>query len=244
MHRILWLTSIFGPLCFAPAPAQQPAPPIVPLQLPKEVTGLRETPIDIIADTKGKAVRWRAVDPGIVLLWDLPDLRANKKAIVLGCRPGRYRVEAWSSINDEPTPIVACTVIISEPNPPPLPPDPKPPLPEPVDPLMAKFQTAYDADAAPPAAKKGQLVLMIGLYQAMAEHAGDKTIKSTGDLLSDYKATAGKVLLPGLLVELRRVIAAEIAAAFGTDSIALDDATRKKAIDHFDKIAKALGGVK
>lgn len=223
------------------AHAQQPAEPL----RVKDAAGAVHGKIELAAETMGKFVRWRLIDPGPLLIDDLPDLRTRKQAILYSCKPGKFRVECWTAINDEPSAIVVCVVtIVGEPQPPP-PPEPPvpPPPPPPADPLTAALQLCYNQDPQLQPIKAAHLQRMIGLYQAMTIHAADKGITKLADLLSDYQKTAAG--MPNELIGCRKLVAAEIAAALGTNTNAmLDDAMRQRAVDLFARLAKAASGVK
>lgn len=266
-----WLTLILSLLATNAASttstyyASRTAGPDSPVDvvLPKEFKGKPGVPIELKADTAGTKVRWRAVDAGVLLITDMPDLAASKKALAIACLPGRYRVECWSAVNNEPTAIYLTTVVVGEmpgptppdpplppppvpPNPvPPVPPPPPPPPLPPVNPLTVKLQAAYTADPGVASVKAGQRVMLIGLYEAMVDHAKQNSITTTGELLADLKAVAEKMIAKGALIECRKVIAAEIGAALGSNPDArLDPDLRPRAVDVFDRIAKSLSEVK
>lgn len=215
----------------------------VPFSVPEKVEGKPGEFVTVTAVTEGKTVRWLVMDPGLQL-FPSELLRDSKTAVVIGQQAGRYRLAVYTAINGEPTPPIICTVILGGPGPiPPQPPGPTPP-PAPAD-LVAKLQAAFTADAAPVAQKQAALTLLCGLYQAMVPHCDSKDLKTVGDLLTDLKAVAAKMIVPGALTTVRQVIATEIATALGTTpATVLDDANRAKAKDVFNRIANALGGVK
>lgn len=227
------------------------AQPADPLKLPTEVKGLPGKFIAIKAETMGKQVRWRAVDPGIEILDDLPSLKERKEIRCIACKPGRYRIEAYTSINDEPTPIVVCTVVIGDappgPNPPnPNPPKPNPPVP-PTDPLVAKLAAALATDGGSTPVNRAQLIALIGLYEAAADHAAKPGITTVGMLLEDIRKVAygdgGQpgLIRPDVLVGVRKAISAEVANVLGDEPNAqLDTVTRARAVDTFRRIAAAL----
>ncbi len=230
------------------------AQPADPLKLPKEVKGLPGKFITIKAETMGKHVRWRAVDPGLEILDDLPSLKEGKEIRCIACKPGHYRVEAYTSINDEPTPIVVCTVVIGSvppgPNPPnPKPPNPNPPLP-PADPLVSKLSAAFAADGGPTPVNRAQVVALIGLYEAAADHAAKPGITTVGMLLEDIRKVANGeggqpgLIRPDVLVGVRKAISAEVVNVLGDEpSTRLDVVTRTRAVDIFRRIAAALAKV-
>lgn len=217
-----------------------------PLKLPKEIIGKPDTRIEVQAETMGKFVRWRMQAGGPILIDDLPDLKTAKKCLVYGCKPGRYRLECWTAINDEPSAIYCCDVVIEGVVPPipPTPIPPTPPVPPPVDLLAARLQAAYDADTGNAGLKKAQAMQMIGLYQAMELHAADMTIKSTADLLSDYKTTAESLLIKDVLVGPRQIIAAEVAAVLGSEPMVLHEVMRARAVTLFKRLATSMQAVK
>lgn len=226
--------------------------PADPLKLPREVQGQPGKFIPIKAETMGKQVRWRALDPGLEILDDLPSLKEGKEIRCIACKPGRYRVEAYTSINDEPTPIVVCTVVIGDappgPNPPPNPnpPNPNPPNP-PIDPLIAKLSAALVADGGSTPVNRAQLIALSGLYEAAADHAAKPGIATVGMLLEDIRKVAygdgGQpgLIRPDVLVGVRKAISAEVVSVLGDEpSAQMDAATRTRAIDMFRRIAAAL----
>lgn len=219
----------------------------VPLKVPEEVKG-KPGLVYVKAETSGVNVRWVLLDPGPSFI--PPEFLKDPRVAVVFClEPGRYRLLAYTGKGDEVSEPAITTLVIEgkgpNPTPPgPIPPGPTPP-PSPPDPLVAKFQAAFSADASP--AKAAALTSLVGLYQAMAEHTrDDRTLTTLGDVLGDLQRTAKRLNLPAeALVELRKQIAAEVAATIGTNpSLALDAALRSRAVDAFTKIAEALGKVK
>lgn len=234
------------------AVSRPPSPTVRDLTLPKEVKGKPGELITIQATTPGSKVSWRSLDPGLTLTTNLAELITAKQCIAVGVKPGRYRVECWTAVGSEPSAIVQTIVVISEdaagpPGPPgPTPGPSPPPAPAPPsNPLTVKLQAAYNADSAPLAAKRGQLALLQGLYEAMAEHAKDTKLATARELLSELQKAGGKMIAPGALPEVRQVIAAEIAAALGDNPHAkLDPDIRPKAVSCFGRIAQSLSEVK
>lgn len=241
MQRVLCLALL---LCSAAAAQAE-----VLVKLPEEVRGRPGDFLTIKADTECKTVRWVLLDAGPSLL--PPELlRDPRTAVLFSLRPGRFRLLAYGAKGDEPSQPVICLLVIEEtgPTPPPgpLPPDPKPPSPPMPDQLALKFAAAYKADAGDQAVKAQQLAKLIGLYQAMAESTSDdKTRKTIGDVLGDLKQLGSKMLITDSLIELRKLIAGEVAAVLGTDPApALDSVLRTRAVEAFIRISKALEQVK
>lgn len=239
---------------YATKPAS-PAPDVAELVV-KDVSGKVHDRIELKADTQGTHVKWRSLNKNLMLIDDLPDLIAGKRAIAIGKRAGTYHVECWSAIGNEPTAIYRATVKIDSADPvppdptppgptPPGPTPPNPPPPAPTSPLTLKLQVAYDSDSASASVKAAQKGTLQVLYEAMVDHAKNKEIVNTSDLLADLKAASDKMVPKTALIEMRKVNAAEVAAALGdsTDS-KLDPDLRPKAIDVFGRIAKSLSEVK
>lgn len=195
--------------------------------------------VTLTAKTEAKEVVWLLKDEGLQVL--PPGLLKDSKTFCcIAPRPGKYRILAIAAVADRPI-WAEALVVVASPDPPVPPLPPPPPV---VDDLVKRLQAVYTADPSP--AKRGQLVNLIGLYAAMADHASDPSITTTKALLDDLRKVAGELILPNVLTELRKVISAEIAVALGepSDAARLDAATRAKAIDTFRKISKSLEQVK
>lgn len=213
------------------------------LILPLEVRGKVGEFIMVKATTTGALVRWVLMDEGPAFL-PTELLKDTQTAVLFSLKPGKFRVLAYTSINGTPTMPAIATVIVGD-SPKPAPPTPPTPPPTPVDPLVMRFQAAYTTSPEPPATKTKQKDLLVGLYQAMAIHAADTNIRTTNDLLGDLKKTAEKLLLPDVLVEVRKLISAEVGAVLGNaGAVAIDEPMRKKAVEIFGKIARSLDSVK
>ena len=213
----------------------------VPLTLPKEIKGKSGEFVVIRAETACPVVRFVILDAG-PNLFPADLLKDEKVCVLLTLKPGTYRVLAYTAKGDVPSLPVIVSVIIEGETPPPPPPTP----PQPVDPLAERFQTAYAADKEPAASKRGQLANLIGLYQAIAELTRDVNhFKNLGDVLTDLQKTAKSMLRADALIEVRKLIAAEVNSTLGTNpTIVLDATMRPRVADCFTRIAKALEQVK
>jgi hypothetical protein len=213
-----------------------------PLALPSEVKAKVGEFAIVKAQAGGEVVRWVLMDTGPSLL--PPELlKDSKSAVIFSLREGKFRLLAYSCHGGEPTPPAICTVVVG--NAPDVPTPPPPPLPGPVDPFTSKFQMAFLASPESMEVKNVQRNNLIGLYQAMAEHSQKKEIHTTTDLLADLNNTARAMINKDVLVDLRKLISAEVGAVLGkTGNTVLDDATRAKAVTIFSRIAKALEQVK
>lgn len=104
------------------------------LTLPNEVKGAANAFIQVAANTNCKHVRWYAVDAGLSLL--PPELlKDSRTAVVLAAKEGRFRLLAYTAVDDSPSEPSVCWVVVgaSPPGPGPVPPSP-PPGPDPIPP--------------------------------------------------------------------------------------------------------------
>lgn len=118
-------------------------------------------------------------------------------------------------------------------------PKPPPPKPDPADPLTALFQAAYDRDAG--LDKKERLADLAELYRQAVDLAKDGKVVTTAELVQRIQAAAKALKVTGL-VEVRKLVAAEIAAVFPEDE-PLTEAKRSAAAVLFAKIHTVLKGV-
>lgn len=124
------------------------------------------------------------------------------------------------------------------PAPPPVPPVPPPPVPpEPSDPFKKALFDAYQNDSG-----KDKLASLAGVFRFMAGEAALPTKSKIDELVMDMKAKRVKDVgdsLPGV----RAVIGNELAAALPAVGY-LNDATRQKCINTYNRIAAALEELK
>lgn len=217
------------------AVAQDPASP---LDVPTPKPGKVGRYIGLKAETKGEVVIWKALSEGIDFIDPIFAPKDQRVTGVIADVPGTYKVMAITAVENKPYFVVVEVVFEGKEPPPP----PKPPVPPgPSNDLSKKLKAAYEADPAPKAVKDGQKVLLCGLYDAMTVHAQKKEILTTGKLLDDMKATASSMIIPGALVECRKIISAEIVKELGDNPNAkLDPDLRPKAVEVFARITKSL----
>ena len=184
--------------------------------------------------------------PGIVEAINLEELGVVVDAakvtakLLVGRVPGVYSVMSWNASGSVASDLAICTVTITGDVPPPKPPGP----PGPVDPLTAALQAAYNLDKDVDRDKS--LKFLQSAYSYLAANAVVQTqIKTNADALAWLK---GFVEAPkdGLaitqVVNLRRAIATDMAATFGTGQVTPIDLTKLAA--ELDRISKSLLGVK
>jgi len=123
------------PIPKPPTPTPAPVFPSAELTLPMQVTGEVGAFIRVSATTDCKTVKWVAMDPGLnVFPADL--LKNSLSTVVIGGKPGIYRLLAFTACEDMPSDPEICMVIVTAPvvptpGPEPNPPQPNPPTPAP-----------------------------------------------------------------------------------------------------------------
>src|SRR5689334_14040074 len=74
----------------------------VDIRLPAEVKGEVNDFITLKAETSGKIVKWIVLDKGLSMFpSDL--LKDSKTAIVIGSKEGKYRIMAYTALDNEPS---------------------------------------------------------------------------------------------------------------------------------------------
>ncbi|MCS6864832.1 MAG: hypothetical protein RMJ56_06710 [Gemmataceae bacterium] len=234
-----WL--IGGWLLGAVAMGVKASPPPV-LRIPAEVTAAPATITEIRAETTALVVKWVVLTPGL----SIRSIDAGRGVLVSGL-PGRYELLAYTAVGDVPSEPVRCVVVIrAAPQPPPAPPEPSPPPrppptppPAPPDALYAKLSAAYNADPAPRETKSEHAKDLAALYRAAAKLTDDPGIPTTGELLRRVRDAAGILIGPQALLEIRRIVASELASLLPTDA-PLTAAQRQSAAQLFRKLASCL----
>lgn len=182
---------------------------------------------------------WVLVDEGA----SIKPCGNGKECSFAAKRPGKYRLLVTTATE---THRVAVIVGPPQPMPPdPKPPEPKPPEPKPPEPIDAfrrAVQDAYTADTANPVKKQGELLDLVELYTQAVTLAGDKTVMSVGQLVQRLRDATKALGITGLEA-VRKLIAAELVAAFPADTT-LDDSSRSKAAALMGRIRDVLKEVK
>lgn len=191
----------------------------------------------LVADKPGA---WELLDESPVA--SLRPIADGKYAAFAAAAAGQYRVVVTSP--DGPTRL---KVVVPGP-PQPMPPGPGPtpppvPPPPPADPLVTKLTAAFALDARAAAAKETDRLDLVELYRQAADLAGKAEVTTTAQLVARIQAASKALGIDGL-VDVRKAIAAEVAAALGTDDAPLTADARAKAAAVFGRIRAALEQVK
>ena len=189
-----------------------------------------------IVDSKLDIFREYTTDPKQIILRLQGFERGTFQVIAVSCKLGKLSDFAVCLVTvGEPTPV--------PPVPPPGPTPPVPPTPPPFpnDPVAIRIQTAFKADADPVEGKVKNCLTLSAFFSAMAAHVKDPTVKTVGDLLSDYKAAVPTVLKPTDITGVRKQISLEVIGVAGDDSEkVIDPALRDALIKLFEFLATVL----
>ena len=103
--------------------------------------------------------------------------------------------------------------------------------------MPRRLREAYAADAS--AGKRGQLINLSAIYATMAEHAEqDQSITTSKTLLDVLNKVKTGMLVDGVLMEMRRILSAEVCAALGPPSDGPLD--RAAAVALFKRLVRSL----
>lgn len=232
---------------FAAFAAAQPVPPPSPPEIeaipapeavkPLEFKAEAGVPLTLTLTLKGvDKVRWKQVDTANAAI--VP-CESGKRCTFIARADGKYRLIAVTGEKD-----IDVLVVVGTPAPPtPTPPGPTPTPPLPIDPLAARLQSLYTADALT-TAKGEQLADLVELYSQAAKLAADAAVPTASALAEQVKKASDKLGILGL-AEVRKAISAEVAAALPADRTApLTAEGRERMASVFTRIAAALKAVK
>jgi len=197
---------------------------------------------------EGSSIRFTGAKIGAKKLNVIRELTDDPKDCVISVwamAEGEYELKAISCKEGKLSPFAVCIVTVGSPKPNPKPPTPEPiptpPLPVPDDPIAKRLRESFKDDEGGLVDKfKGKETLRNFLV-VMPEHIKNPSVKTVGDLLSDYKQAQTSAFKPTAIIKLRTQIAKEILDTVGDDPNALlDDNLRKKLIDLFELMAAIL----
>lgn len=237
---VLAAVATFGATKIA-APAKPVPAPTPILELPTVIKTTPGKQVRIVATTEAPIVRWLAPEG-----CDLTASETGHYAVFSAMVPGKYHIAAWTVQDGKPTPPFVCEVTVEAVGPPapgPAPPGPIPPGPAP-NALVAKLQTVFDQDKQPPAARTDQKIMLVGIYQALAVKAQDKSVKSTTELMSQLRTAIAGLMKTDSLVEVRMLVANEARLQFGEAPVQMTDDLRTRLATFWQSIADALKQVK
>ena len=228
--------------------SQAPKPELL---LPDTIPAQVGVFVPITAVTAGETVRFVALDPGLSVFPS--NLLSDKKStVVVAIKEGRYRILAYTSINNQPSNPAFTTLVVGDvgplppnpnPNPPgPMPPNPGPKPPQPDDPFLNSLKSVYgglqESDKAESVKRLQQV------YVFAAAEADNTKYTNLGQLYSSVRSMAVQSLKADKVVPIRDMIADQLDTVLGTDpNLQLNPETRKKCKDAFNRINTLLGGL-
>jgi hypothetical protein len=214
------------------------------LLLPDTVKADAGAFVPITAVTKGEVVRFVSLDPGLNVFPS--NLLSDKKStVVLATKNGKYRVLAYTSINNVATAPAFTTVIIGnnpDPNPNPNPPNPNPPDPDVKDPFAESLRGIYgglqEADKADSAKN------LTHVYELAVLECDNPQYKTLGQLYATVRNLSFQNIKADKLNTLREAIANELDLILGTNpNVPFDENLKKKCKTQFTRMQKILGGL-
>ena len=202
--------------------------------------------LPITATTKGEVVQFVALDQGLSIF--PANLLADKKTtVVVASKAGRYRVLAYTSIENKPSLPAIITVVVGNP-----PDDSKPDNNKPdnnansLDPeFVSSIKSIYgglqEADKATSAKK------LSVIYDIAATEADNANHKVIGDFFAAYKSAIAKGMPANKLMAVKDSVSDFLDTQLGTDPSLLnqnfDAKTRSKFKSLFSQLSKLLGGL-
>lgn len=201
--------------------------------------------IPITAQTKGEIVRFVALDPGLNVF--PANLLADKKStVVTASKAGRFRVLAYTSINNIATAPAFTTVIVGnspEPGPDDKPDDKPDNRPDNTKDQFAEsirgmFGGLQEADKADSAKK------LAHVYELAVLECDNQQYKTLGQLYSTVRSLSFQNIKADKINPIREAIANELDSILGTDPNAVfDENLKKKCKTQFARMQKILGGL-
>ena len=215
--------------------------------------------LPITATTKGEIVQFVALDPGLSI-FPANLLTDKRTTVVVAAKSGRYRILAYTSIENKPSLPAITTVVVGDPPPDNndnSKPDPDKPKPDPDKPKPKPDETILDADfvssvksvfgGLQESDKASSAKKLAAVYDLAALEASNSNHKTVGDVFTAYKSIMYKGMPANKIMAIRESISDYLDSKMGTDpnllSNNLDAATRTKIKNPFSQLALLLGGL-
>lgn len=216
--------------------------------------------LPITATTKGEIVQFVALDPGLSI-FPANLLTDKRTTVVVAAKSGRYRILAYTSIENKPSLPAITTVVVGDPPPDNNDnnnkPDPDKPKPDPDKPKPNPDDTKLDADFVSSVKsvfgglqepdKVASAKKLATVYELAAIEASNSTHKTVGDVFTAYKSVLYKGMPANKIMAVRESVSDYLDSKMGTDpnllNNSLDSNTRNKIKNLFSQIATLLGGL-
>lgn len=207
------------------------------VKLPATLTSRPNRYFKLKCDSNCRSLKWIIPDGLESFPFDGDVPRPPEVQLLVG-DVGTYKVQVYGALGDQASDIATCVVTIGT-----APPGPGPAP----NPLTAALQAAYNQDTD--ADKAASLEFLQEVYAGMASQAATWTdVKTNGDAMTkirtkvDKSAANADGLAPGQVVNLRKAIATDFVAKFGTTETAPIGLAALQA--ELNNVAGALVGVK
>jgi hypothetical protein len=215
------------------------------LELPTQVTGEPGAFITIKpTKLEGAKVRYVSIDSGLSV-FPAELLTDPTATVVVGSKPGRYRVLGYTAKGDVPSLPAYTVVVIGSPGPAPGPePTPPPPPPPPPDDAFAQaLRGIYGGLQDPNKATKAATLAKV--FQQGMILSRDSEVKTIGGLLGGMRALTRIELKSDDLRPLRDRIADEAEKVLPVDpAVVLTDEHRTAAVKFCEHVAKIMEGLR
>lgn len=242
---ILAASAFFFFKCPLPSPLP-PSPHDLPtIKLPNEIKGSVGEPVVIKSETNGRVVKWFTLDKN-VKIFPSELLKDSKIAVAIAIAPGKYRVVAYTALNDTPSEVALANLIIAgnpgpdpDPDPEPNPPDPPP---NPPDPWVKLFQAALDKEDS---ASKAKIKTLATIYKNAKKIVNQEDLKTVFQVRGAISSEISEKVGTDHLKQVRRAIATELNKLLPTDpNQVLNADTRLSLTRAFDRVGLALAALK
>lgn len=219
------------------------------ISLPETIKGEPSVFIPITAVTKGEIVQFVPLDSGLSVFPS--NLLTDKKTtVVVASKAGRYRVLAYTSIDNKPSnPAITTLIVGNAPEPGPIPPGPGPVPPVPPTPPTPPDQEFNEAiqsmyGGLQESDKAASVKKLLSIYSFALKEVDNPMHKTQADLFNAVKSFSSRTLAAGKIDSIREMCADKSDAEIGTDSkTVLTPEVRSKIKANFNKILTALGGI-
>jgi len=213
------------------------------IELPTQITGEPGSFITIKpSKLEGAKVRYVSLDSGLSV-FPAELLTDPTATVVVGNKPGRYRVLGYTAKGDVPSLPAYTVVVIGSPGPAPGPEPTPPPPPDDNDALALALRGIFGGHQD--AEKAAKAAALAKVFRQGADLARDPDVKTVGGLLGGLRALARASLKPDDLRPLRDRIADEADRLLPLDpAVVLTDEHRTAAAKLCTHVAKILEGLR
>jgi hypothetical protein len=210
------------------------------IKLPLVIKGKPGEFIRVPAVTDGVNVGWYSVTPGLNI-FPVDLLKDSKTAVVTAIAPGKYKLIAYTALNNNVTvPPAECIVEIGDGLP--IPPDPvNPPDPKPQTEEVKLLKTAWEKDGK----SKNELINVMECLKDGVSCLNQENIVSFGGFVGCLKESFNTKFKLDQAINLRKEMSLQFFKGMPTDlTLYLDDSLKTRVRERMDTIVERLNQVK